>query len=145
MAKLRTFEEFKKMRADTLMEIGIRMKTNTTITVGMSTCGIAAGARQTLQAIMTELQQRGITAHVSITGCIGMCTHEPLVSIAQAEGAQITYGPVKPDMVPYLIEEHLVNGRIVQKWAVGRLAAEAQGQTPSGRASKSGGRKKINL
>jgi len=145
VAKLRTVEEFKKMRADILMEIGVRMKTNTTISVGMGTCGIAAGARQTLQAIMAELRQRAIDAHVTITGCIGMCTHEPLVTIAQADGAHITYGPVKPDMVPHLIEAHLVKGRIVQEWAVARLTAETRDQTPIGRADRPCGRKKISL
>jgi (2Fe-2S) ferredoxin len=87
----------------------------------MGTCGIAAGARETMQAILQELQQRQIEAHVTTVGCIGMCASEPLVDIEQADGARITYGCVRPDMVPHLIEEHLINGRVVTEWVVGRL------------------------
>ena len=41
---------------------------------------------------------------------------------ATAEGGRITYGPVKPEMIPRLIEEHLIHGRVVPEWVVGRLA-----------------------
>jgi (2Fe-2S) ferredoxin len=50
-----------------------------------------------------------------------MCASEPLVDIEQVGETRITYGPVKPEMVPRLIEEHLVNGRVVQEWVVGRM------------------------
>lgn len=94
---------------------------DTQVTVHMGTCGIAAGARETMQAVLGELKRREIDAQVTTVGCIGMCAYEPLVDIEQAEGTRITYGPVKPDMVPRLIEEHLINGRVVQEWVVGRM------------------------
>ena len=62
----------------------VRMDTGTTIIVGMGTCGIAAGARDTMHAIMEELAKRKIDAHVTTVGCIGMCVKEPLVDIEQA-------------------------------------------------------------
>jgi NADP-reducing hydrogenase subunit HndB len=124
MSKLMSIEDFKKLQEDSRRSIRMRTKTGTRIIVGMGTCGIAAGARQTLQAIVTELQRREIDAHVTTVGCIGMCASEPLVDIEQAEGDRITYGPVKPDMIPRLIEEHLINGRVVPEWVVGRLAKD---------------------
>jgi len=122
MTKLMSIDDFRKLQEDSRRSIRMRTKTGTRIIVGMGTCGIAAGARQTLQAIVTELQRREIDAHVTTVGCIGMCASEPLVDIEQAEGDRITYGPVKPDMIPRLIEEHLINGRVVSEWVVGRLA-----------------------
>ena len=124
MSKLMSIDDFRKLQEDSRRSIRMRTKTGTRIIVGMGTCGIAAGARQTLQAIVTELQRREIDAHVTTVGCIGMCASEPLVDIEQAEGDRITYGPVKPDMIPRLIEEHLINGRVVSEWVVGRLAKE---------------------
>jgi len=124
MSKLMSIDDFKKLQEDSRRSIRMRTKTGTRIIVGMGTCGIAAGARQTLQAIVTELQRREIDAHVTTVGCIGMCASEPLVDIEQAEGDRITYGPVKPDMIPRLIEEHLINGRVVSEWVVGRLAKD---------------------
>jgi NADP-reducing hydrogenase subunit HndB len=124
MPKLMSIDDFRKLQEDSRSSIRMRTKTGTRIIVGMGTCGIAAGARQTLQAIVTELQRREIDAHVTTVGCIGMCASEPLVDIEQAEGDRITYGPVKPDMIPRLIEEHLINGRVVSEWVVGRLAKD---------------------
>jgi NADP-reducing hydrogenase subunit HndB len=124
MPKLMNIEDFKKLQEESRRSIRMRTKTSTRIIVGMGTCGIAAGARQTLQAIVAELQRRAIDAHVTTVGCIGMCASEPLVDIEQAQGDRITYGPVRPDMVPRLIEEHLINGRVVAEWVVGRLAKD---------------------
>ncbi len=124
MTKLTTIEDFKKLQEEARRSIRMRTRTGTRIIVGMGTCGIAAGARQTLQAIVAELRRREIDAHVTTVGCIGMCASEPRVDIEQAEGGRITYGQVKPDMVPRLIEEHLINGRVVSEWAVGRLATD---------------------
>jgi NADP-reducing hydrogenase subunit HndB len=121
MPRLKTIEDLKKLRSEALSEIKVRTETNTIITVGMGTCGIAAGARETMHAILEELKKREIDAHVTTVGCIGMCIKEPLVDIEQAGKPRITYGNVKPDMVPRLIEEHLIKGQVVEEWVVGRL------------------------
>ena len=121
MPKLMSIDDFKRLREEAKRDIHVRLKTGTKIIIGMGTCGIAAGARETMQAVLQELQKRQIEAHVTTVGCIGMCASEPLVDIEQADGARITYGRVRPDMVPRLIEEHLINGRVVTEWVVGRL------------------------
>lgn len=120
MPKVRTIEELRRIREEAQKTIRVRLDTGTKITVGLGTCGIAAGAREVMHAILDELEKRGIEAHVTTVGCIGMCVREPLVDIEQAGGARITYGNVKPAMVPRLIEEHLINGRVVEEWVVAR-------------------------
>jgi NADP-reducing hydrogenase subunit HndB len=126
MPKLKSLEDLKKLREEAQRDIRVRLDTGTKITVGMGTCGIAAGARETMHAVLEELKKRNIEAHVTTVGCIGMCAAEPLVDIEQAGYARITYGRVKPDMIPRLIEEHLVNGRMVEEWVVGRIQRETQ-------------------
>jgi len=60
------------------------------ITVAMGTCGIAAGARTVLLAIMGELAERGMDdATVTQTGCLGMCEKEPLVEVKHAGNATL--------------------------------------------------------
>ncbi len=121
MPKLKTIEDLKRLRSEAQGEIKVRLETGTKITVGMGTCGIAAGARDTMHAILEELKKREIDANVTTVGCIGMCIREPLVDIEQAGKPRITYGNVKPAMVPRLIEEHLIKGNVVDEWVVGRL------------------------
>jgi NADP-reducing hydrogenase subunit HndB len=121
MPRLKTLEDLKKLREQAQGDLKVRLETETKIIVGMGTCGIAAGARETMHAILEELKKREIEAHVTTVGCIGMCVREPLVDIEQAGKPRITYGNVKPDMVPRIIEEHLIKGNVVEEWAIGRL------------------------
>jgi len=117
MPKLKSLDDLKRLREQALHELAVRQKTSTKITVGMGTCGIAAGARETMRAILEELSRRGIEAQVATVGCIGMCSKEPLVDVEQAGKPRITYANVHPDMVPRLIQEHLVNRGRVGLWA----------------------------
>ena len=121
MPKLKSLEELRRLRNQVQEDLTTRVETGTTIIVGMGTCGIAAGARETMRVILEELKKRDIDAHVQTVGCIGMCVREPLVDIEQAGQPRITYANVTADRVPRLIEEHLVNGRVVDEWAIGRL------------------------
>ena len=120
MPKLKSLEDLQALRLQKNMKT--RTDTRATITIGMGTCGIAAGAREVMHAILEELAARGIDAHVTTVGCIGMCSHEPLVDIQQGDEPRITYGNVSVDMVPRLIEEHLVKGNVVEEWVIGRVA-----------------------
>lgn len=124
MTKLKTIEDLKRIREQAQQSLKIRTDTGTTITVGMGTCGIAAGARDTMHAILDELSKHNIDAHVTTVGCIGMCAREPLVDIQQAGRPRITYGNVVPAMVPRLIEEHLIQGTVVELWVVARMEIE---------------------
>ena len=121
MPKLKSLEELQELRQRLQKDIKARADTSTTVTVGMGTCGIAAGAREVMHAVLAELEARGIDAHVTTVGCIGMCSREPLVDIQQGDEPRVTYGNVTPDMVPRLIEEHLVQGNVVEEWVVGRV------------------------
>ena len=126
MPKLMSIDDFKRLREEAKRDIHVRLKTGTKIIIGMGTCGIAAGARETMQAVLQELQKRQIEAHVTTVGCIGMCAFEPLVDVEQAGGSRITYGKIHPEKVPRLIEEHLIQGRVVDDWVVARLPQNAR-------------------
>jgi len=126
MPRIMTIDDFKKLRGDARREIRVRSQTGTKIIIGMGTCSIAAGARETMRAILEELNKRHIDAHVTTVGCIGMCAFEPLVDVEQAGGSRITYGNIHPENVPRLIEEHLIQGRVVDDWVVARLPQTAR-------------------
>ena len=119
-------EELRNVQGQYREEIKAGAEANTTITIGMGTCGISAGARAVRQAILAECDARKIDARVTSVGCIGMCWKEPLVDIQQGDHPRITYGNVTPDMVSRIIEEHVVGGRLVGDWVVGRLATRQE-------------------
>ena len=127
MPRIMTIDDFRKLREDARRDIRVRSQTGTKIIIGMGTCGIAAGARETMHAILDELNKRQIDAQVTTVGCIGMCAFEPLVDVEQAGGSRITYGNIHPEKVPRLIEEHLIQGRVVDDWVVARLPQNVRG------------------
>ncbi len=89
------------------------------VVVAMGTCGIAAGARDTMKAILNELEQKHIEdVVVTQTGCIGLCEYEPIVQVQIGEEDMVTYGKIDPSRVPTLIEKHLTDGEPVTEWTV---------------------------
>lgn len=127
MPKLKSIAELQKLREQLQKDITSRTETSTTITIGMGTCGISAGAREVMHAVLDALDARGISAHVTTVGCIGMCHKEPLLDIQQGDEPRITYGNVTPKMVDRIIDEHLVKGQVIDEWVVGRMSAGQEG------------------
>ncbi len=124
MAKLRSLQDLAHLRDEVKQSVRTTVDTGTAIYIGTGTCGTAAGARETLQAIQAELDRRKIQAHVGTVGCIGMCAKEPLVDIQQAGKSHVLYANIQPDMVSRLIEQHLVKGEPVKEWVVCRIPNE---------------------
>lgn len=118
MPKLTSLEDLHKLRAELRDEITQRYDVGTTLVVGMGTCGIAAGARETLRALSDELARCGIEAHLTTAGCIGRCAYEPLVTVHRADAPPVTYGNITADKVPELVEKHLVQGQVIQEWVM---------------------------
>ena len=120
---MKSLAELEAIRKATLSRINVRTeeKSDTTrVVIGMATCGIAAGARPVMLAFMDEIQKRQLS-HVTVsqTGCVGMCRLEPMVDIIVPGKEKVTYVHVKPDMVPRIVAEHIVNGRPVQEYTIG--------------------------
>jgi NADP-reducing hydrogenase subunit HndB len=119
---IKSLEELRKIKDQAKSETSARHESGTQVIVGMGTCGIAAGARAVMTAILDEIAKRGLRdVSVMQTGCIGMCQREPLVDIVRPGEARVTYGNVSPADVPTIISEHLVNGRIVNDLVVAKL------------------------
>ncbi len=124
MDKLNTLQDLSRFREEQKRAMRARRDTGTWISIGMGTCGIAAGARETMESIQAELARRQIEAEVASVGCIGMCAKEPLVDIQQAGGPHVLYANIQPDMVGRLIEEHILRGQPVKEWVICRMTAD---------------------
>lgn len=121
MAKITNLSELRKIKEAASDQTSARSEGRTRVIVGLGTCGIAAGARNVMQAIMEELQKRGLKeVSVETTGCIGMCEKEPLVDIIREGQSRITYGHVKPEDAARIVSGPVVNGTVVEDLLVGR-------------------------
>lgn len=114
--------DLKKLREEAKALTSIRAGSGVEIIVGMGTCGIAAGAREVMTAILEDLAKREMTdVRVTQTGCIGMCEREVLVDVVRPGESRITYGRVKPEDISRIIGNHVVNGQIVEDLVVAKF------------------------
>ena len=120
---MKSMAELEAIRQRTLQRINLRKEDeneNIRVVIGMATCGIAAGARPVMLAFMEELQKRNLQhVQVSQTGCIGMCRYEPMLDVILPGQEKVTYIHVKPEMVPRIVAEHIVNGQPVEEYTIG--------------------------
>ena len=119
---MKSLEELKAIREKMQKQVGLREESddNIRVVVGMATCGIAAGARPVLEAFLQEGGKRGLkNVTVSQTGCIGVCRLEPIVEVFVPGQEKVTYVKMKPEMVPVIVEQHLVNHNVVTDYTIG--------------------------
>ncbi|MBW1985191.1 MAG: (2Fe-2S) ferredoxin domain-containing protein [Deltaproteobacteria bacterium] len=92
MAKL-SIDDLKKIKEKTAKDISLRSgPSNIKITVHMGTCGIAAGARDVMSSLMEVLAESGRDdIRVVNSGCMGMCSSEPNVTVEIKDQEPIVY------------------------------------------------------
>jgi NADP-reducing hydrogenase subunit HndB len=89
------------------------------ISVGLGTCGIAAGALEVLRALEREVSAQHLEqVTVFPTGCMGLCGHEPIVEVTVGVSAKVAYGSVDAAMVSRIVNEHILKGRVVREFVI---------------------------
>ena len=92
------------------------MKTyRTHLMVCAGTGCVACGSLQLRERLEEELKNRGLSEEVKvvITGCNGFCAEGPIM-VVYPEG--IFYKKLTQEDIPFLVEEHFLKGRPVQKF-----------------------------
>lgn len=120
MPKL-TIGELEKLRQQAKEKLTLREggEIKAKITVHMGTCGIAAGARNVLSALLNELEAsklKGIL--VTTSGCAGLCSKEPMATVEIAGKPPVKYIELNEQKIKRIFNEHIINGNIVQEYAL---------------------------
>lgn len=117
---MKTLQELEEIRNKTRNRVNQRKdRTTTRVVVGMATCGIAAGARPVLVAIMDTVKEMGINdVIVAQTGCIGVCRLEPIVEVIKPGEEKVTYVKMNPEKAKRVIKEHIIGGKVVDEYVM---------------------------
>jgi NADP-reducing hydrogenase subunit HndB len=83
------------------------------IKVGMSTCGIAAGADVVFATLLEESRKRNIQIEIKKCGCLGMCYAEPLVEVSVEGLPAVVYGKVDKEVAIKILEKHVCGKLLV--------------------------------
>jgi len=91
------------------------------VVVGMGTVGIAAGARETIKAILDMIESDNLSdIIVRQTGNIGLDSFEPIVQVILPGKDKVTYAKVTPEIVRRIIKEHILGGEILTEYQIER-------------------------
>jgi len=122
MNRIKSLADLKKLQSEVQSKIKLRENGDNPenliqIKVSMATCGIASGAKDTMNFLIEELDHQGIDAIVTQTGCMGYCYAEPTIELTIPGRQPVVYGFVNKTKALEIIEKHIklnemVNGII---------------------------------
>ncbi len=116
-----TIEDLKKIRDANSRNTALRSgQARARIVVHLGTCGIAAGARTVMAALLHEIEARGVNdVVITSTGCAGLCSKEPMITVEVKGRAPVKYVQLSPEKMRRIFEEHVLGGSIVEEYALG--------------------------
>ena len=122
MAKL-TIDDLKKIKEKTAKDTSLRHGGATVkITVHMGTCGIAAGARAVMNALMEEMAAADRQdIRVVTSGCMGMCSSEPNVTVEMQASEPIVYQHMDANRMRQVFKRHVLLGEVQTDFALAKM------------------------
>lgn len=89
------------------------------VTVHMGTCGIAAGARKIMAKLLELIEaQNTMDVIVSSSGCAGLCSREPMMTVELKDNAPVKYVELDEEKTKRIFTEHVLSGVIVKEYAL---------------------------
>lgn len=116
-----TIEDLKaiqeKVKQQKILREGV---SNARIIVHMGTCGIAAGAREVMKALLGEIERRDLKdVIVTTSGCAGLCSKEPMATVELAGKPPVKYVNLSGEKIKRILDEHVIDGKILTEYALG--------------------------
>jgi NADP-reducing hydrogenase subunit HndB len=115
-----TIEDLKRIRDEAAPTLTLRQGTaRARVTVHLGTCGIAAGAREVMAALLKAIEARGISdVLVTTSGCAGLCSREPMATVEIKGQPPVKYVDLTPEKMTTVFSEHVLGGRVVAACAL---------------------------
>ncbi len=89
------------------------------ITVHMGTCGIAAGARKIISAMLALVEEKDSKDIILTTsGCAGLCSREPMMTVELKGEAPVKYVDLDEEKAKKIFSEHVLSGVVVEDYAL---------------------------
>jgi NADP-reducing hydrogenase subunit HndB len=117
MPAIKSLDELKRVREEALQKKQLRAALgNIQVIIAMGTCGIAAGARDTMKSVLNYIETEKVSGvTVTQTGCIGLCEQEPIVQVMLGDQPKVMYGKVDAQVAQKIMKQHVQNGHPVRE------------------------------
>jgi len=118
MNKIKSLADLHRIRDEQLTGLQAREKGEVAedlvqVKVAMATCGIASGAKETMEFMTEALEKRGVDAIVTKVGCMGYCYAEPTIEVKLPDSEPVVFGGVNRDKADEIIEKYIKGGELV--------------------------------
>lgn len=115
---MKNLEELKMMREKVKKDLQLRAgEHRVKIVVGMGSCGIAAGARDTMNEFLELIEKNKKTdIIVTASGCFGFCAQEPMIHVYVEDKKPVTYRNVDKVAAQEIFTNHILDDQIVEKY-----------------------------
>jgi NADP-reducing hydrogenase subunit HndB len=118
MSKIKSLKDLNKIRDEKQHELQSLKKgesddSQVLVKVAMATCGIAAGAKETMEFMSGALEKRGVNAIVTSVGCMGYCYAEPTIEVTVPGKESLVFGEVDREKADEIIEKYIKGGEPV--------------------------------
>ena len=113
MPAIKSLDELKRIREEALQKKQLKAAPgNIQVIVAMGTCGIAAGARDTMKRVLNYIETEKVSGvTVTQTGCIGLCEQEPIVQVMLGGQPKVVYGKVDAQVAQKIMKQHVQDGQ----------------------------------
>ena len=101
------FDQLNQRREKSKAQWQAKMQADLYVTVGMGTCGLAAGAEEALSVLEAEIKKRGLNCYINQVGCVGMCSYEPMLELQTPGRPRLSYGKATAGCVPGIMASYL--------------------------------------
>ena len=120
MTKIRSLADLRKIKDEVQIKNALREGGYTAcVTVHMGTCGIASGAREVMRVLLENLaNSRRKDIRATTSGCIGLCSHEPLITVERLKEEPVRYAMVDSEKMNRIFKEHVIGGKPVVEYAL---------------------------
>lgn len=119
MEKIKSLADLRKKKEDLQSNLKLRERGDNadkmiSIKVAMATCGIASGAKEVMETLISECDKRNVDAVVTQTGCMGYCYAEPTVEVKKPGMDPIVFGYVNPKKAEEIISKYIMNNELLE-------------------------------
>jgi len=120
MPTINSIEDLKRLREEAQKIKEMRDQAGKTqIVVGMGTIGIAAGARETLKAILTFVEEKNLPDIIlRQTGNLGLSGMDPVVKVTLPNQEEVVYVKVSPNIARKIMQDHVVGGNVLTEYVI---------------------------
>lgn len=115
-----TIEDMRKIKEAAKAGVNLRAGNyRAKIHVFLGACGIAAGGRAVMRALLDEISRQEVSdVIVTTSGCAGLCGREPMIEVEIQGAGLVRYGDLNAEKMREIFAAHILGGKAIEQYVI---------------------------